>query len=261
MSGVLLLAQRGYAIPPGWAVKSPLGISGDDPGHAAFVSWLHLFLQVARGAQHVAYVDRCMFPLTVAQRRMVHRLALAYAVATPRAQVRWPLGGGLGAAPAQGPWDTLAAPLGPSGLGLGARRPVAVLVGDRPQPGAPRWAAEMGWPFISGLRTGCSAWIAETLDAGGIAEESLLWINARRQSGEVDLRAMQRIHDVAGDGEDPQVPLVIALGRHASKALDEAGTPHEEVHHPQHWKRFHHGEPYYLPRLIRKHIIRQRRAA
>lgn len=246
MSGVLVLANNRSALPLGCLIhgKTPIGLDN----RSAFVSWLFLFLQVARGVRHSVQIDRATFPDLIAQRRMVHRLALAYAVALPR--TRWPLGGGLAVAPAQRLPDSL------QPLGLGAQRPAVVLVGDRPQPGAPRWAAELGWPFISGLGTGCSSWLAEQLELGGIPEELLLWINARLSSGEPDDGRLSVLYK---QQQETGVP-VIALGKHAAKALEHYSIVHEEVHHPQHWKRFHHREPYYLPRLIRKYL-RKRRAA
>lgn len=247
MSGTLLVVNSFESLPPGMRLesKSPVGVHEE----ASFVSWLLLFCQIARGKTAVSYVNRCVFPALVAQRRMVHRLALAYAVA-PRG-TRWPLGGGLAQPPAQGLPDSHHV------LGIGAQRPAVVLVGDRPQPGAARWAAELGWPFISGLYSGCSSWLAEQLELGGIPEEQLMWMNARYQSGTYDYARLEEL----ALRQNKEGVAVIALGKHAAFALKVVGVKHEEVHHPQHWKRFHHHEPYYLPRLIRKFLRRQRRAA
>jgi hypothetical protein len=101
-----------------------------------------------------------------------------------------------------------------------------LLVGDR--------VSQYGWPdlpFVAFKRGGCSAWLAEKLEAWGVREHQLYWLNAYRQSPEL-----------LGW---PQAPRrVIALGTLAGSWLDRAGVEHMLVQHPQAHKRFHHHEEY-----------------
>lgn len=135
----------------------------------------------------------------------------------------------------------------PPGPGLGAWAPgrVTLLVGDRP---GPAWRSRLNWPFISGLRSGCSAWLAGQLESAGVPEQQLYWVNAADQ------------HGTPTDGTfvaalRPQ--LVVALGQHAAtwcEAVCLAGF--EQVHHPQHWQRFHAGHKYRLTQLLRRRHVR-----
>lgn len=52
-------------------------------------------------------------------------------------------------------------------------------------------------------------------------------------SAEVDL---VRVHEALG------LPTVVALGRHAARALDAASVPYLETRHPQYVRRFHHSK-------------------
>lgn len=127
--------------------------------------------------------------------------------------------------------------------GLGTYAPGSVLlVGDRPGVG---WSGRLNWPFISGHRGGCSAWLCDQLEAGGIPETQLHWINAFDQLGAptiFDERMLKRLA--------PRI--VVALGRHAARWCERLSVRVHEVHHPMHWKRFHNGQRYHLITILKK---------
>ena len=103
-----------------------------------------------------------------------------------------------------------------------------LLVGDRPGPGAPKEVGFHHTPFCSTKYS--SGWINAQLEARGIAETELLWINSTHHDGtpfdvELAFKAKPR--------------LVIGLGGNANKWL--YGAKFEAYHvvpHPQYWKRF-----------------------
>lgn len=132
-------------------------------------------------------------------------------------------------------------PLGPGG---GAWLPgeVTLIVGDRP--GTPTSdVPDYGVPFVSFSRVGCSYFLAEALEAAGIPESTLYWVNAYERSGKrtdpgfVDLLQPKR---------------VVALGFHAAAWCERAGIAYDQVHHPQHWKRFHYRRRYPLVDLLKE---------
>lgn len=139
------------------------------------------------------------------------------------------------------------APGGPGAGAYGAGR--VVLVGDRPGPG---WGGRMpNWPFISGLRTGCSAWLAEQLEAAGIGEEQLYWFNAYDQDGTpTDVRSVEALPLWR-----TTATLTVALGRNAARWCEASGWRYAEVHHPQFWKRFHARHSYRLVSVLRRHLL------
>lgn len=187
---------------------------------------------------------------SVAHRRMLLRVLLglqAGGLHTPtvnRGIGRWGLSserGALGSTRRAVDAPALAWP------GLGTLLPGgALVVGDRPGAG---WSGRLNWPFISGHRGGCSAWLCEQLEAGGVPESRLRWINATTQDGTPTEAAW-----IA----ELQPRLVVALGRNALRWCQDhllvryyAGEVHE-VHHPQHWKRFHAGHAYYLVKVLQR---------
>lgn len=212
-----------------------------------FARWLALFKHIAEHNSTMAIIAQDLWlPILIPQRRMIERLALRYALRTEGAS------GALTAGLAAYRPDRPRGPADSQGVGLGRRDAPIILVGDAPQLGAPRWAVTLGWPFISGLPTGCSGWLAEQLEEYDVPESDLFWLNARLQTGEPDQRARERL--ALYYCFPVRSHAVIALGRHAATTLEEWGMPpDEEVHHPQHWKRFHHRQEYILARLINKH--------
>ncbi len=132
------------------------------------------------------------------------------------------------------------------GPGVGQfKAPRVLLVGDRPGPGGGVLAPN--WPFISGLRTGCSAWLAEQLESAGVPESQLYWVNAFDARGKpTDGAFAARLG----------APLVIALGTNAfTWCVTHIPMSHdykvERVHHPQYWKRFHAKHTYRLTQLLK----------
>lgn len=139
--------------------------------------------------------------------------------------------------------------------GLGTSLPGgALVVGDRPGAG---WSGRLNWPFISGHRGGCSAWLCDQLEAGGVPETRLRWINATDQQGRAtDSRFLLELC--------PQ--LVVVLGKNAARwykihaPIPWHKFPVKEVHHPQHWKRFHAGHAYHLVKVLQRGLnIKPRR--
>jgi hypothetical protein len=145
-------------------------------------------------------------------------------------------------------------PLNP-GPGTGSWRPGGVLlVGDRPntrtwRPGSMADGA-ISWPFVSQVPGGCSAWLSEQLERACAPETALYWLNAYRASG-------ARVEGLADLWFALQPKLTIALGKHAAQALTSANLEgcFAQVHHPQHWKRFHHRQPYRLFKELRAFFV------
>lgn len=99
-------------------------------------------------------------------------------------------------------------------------------------------------PFCS-IR-GCSGWLNAKLEEAAIPESKLFWINALDNDGsEMDLRKIY---------EDLEPTSVIALGRVAERQLLKFGIKHEQVPHPQSWKRFNHHKPYPLIDALKYYI-------
>lgn len=94
------------------------------------------------------------------------------------------------------------------------------------------------WPFASFSQHGCSRWLTEQLEIGGIREEQLFWANADTiEPGGWDVESVEHI---------------VALGQTAHERLTELGYIHHTVGHPQHAKRFHNGQPYELIALLKE---------
>lgn len=93
------------------------------------------------------------------------------------------------------------------------------------------------WPFGSFHEDGCSAWLARRLEAAGIGEERLCWVNADQLTPNV-----ARV----------TFPAIVALGGVARDRLISFGRdPDYTVPHPQRWKRFHHNEEYPLINVLK----------
>lgn len=94
------------------------------------------------------------------------------------------------------------------------------------------------WPFVSFSGQGCSRWVTEQLEIGGVREDQLFWCNAdmiERGSANVD-----------------SVEHLVALGGAAAQRLDQLGFSYTQVAHPQSAMRFHRHEPYELVTLLRE---------
>lgn len=92
------------------------------------------------------------------------------------------------------------------------------------------------WPFASFSRAGCSQWLATQLEAAGVSERQLLWVNA-----DADLSFLPTLLTLQA---------VIGLGSSAASNLRRlpwrVGSRLYEVQHPQFFKRF--GSTKGLPR-------------
>lgn len=102
----------------------------------------------------------------------------------------------------------------------------ALLVGDR--------VSQYGWPdlpFVSFKKYGCSAWLAERLEAWGVGEDKLYWLNAFEQTPEA-----------LGWGDAPK--KIVTLGNNAAQWAERAGLTYMQAVHPQAHKRFHYNEDY-----------------
>ncbi len=90
------------------------------------------------------------------------------------------------------------------------------------------------WPF--GSLSGCSLWLAEQLEEGGISERDLYWVNADGLTANVARLEM----------------TIVALGAVAAERLVALGRmPDAVAEHPQAWMHFHHNEEYPLAEMLR----------
>lgn len=121
-----------------------------------------------------------------------------------------------------------------------AYKPRVVLLGDRPAVRSLEQAV-FAVPFVSFTGPGCSTWLAEQLNAEGIAEHALIWFNAYGAEG----RALSPSKLPVG------IP-VVALGNQAANWCVEHEVPCRLVPHPQAHKRFAFNEPYPLIKILKE---------
>lgn len=124
-----------------------------------------------------------------------------------------------------------------AGPGVGAWRPGGsiLLVGERPGgAGGPHAPA-----FCGTSPSGSSAWLAQRLEDAGIPESALYWVNA--YADETD---DQPLRPGFVDALEPK--KIFLLGTAAAAWADDNRIEGVRMPHPQHWKRFHHNEPYQL---------------
>lgn len=123
-----------------------------------------------------------------------------------------------------------------------------ILVGDRPGNGAKLLPANHHHtPFYSTKNS--SLWLNRLLVEEGVLENSLFWINS------ADMHGTPSSYDHL---ENWHSPKIIALGGNASKWLAKGGYAHEQVWHPQAWKRFKNGERYPLIELLHQELDLQK---
>ncbi len=125
------------------------------------------------------------------------------------------------------------------GIGRWAPGEVTLLVGDRMN----SHGGDLDLPFISFNRGGCSAWLAEALEATEVPERDLYWVNARGLDG-VAIKA-----EFVGMLKPKQV---IALGAAARTWCATNRVLHATVPHPQFWKRSKSTAPYPLLGLLQE---------
>lgn len=124
-------------------------------------------------------------------------------------------------------------PVDACGLGAGRFEPgrSILVVGDRPGPCHPERGGDCGAPFVTFQRGGCSVWLSEQLEAAGIPESNLYFINAYSRDGATASPFFL---------SHLRPPLVVALGERAADwARTVAQVNAVEVPHPQYWRRFH----------------------
>lgn len=125
------------------------------------------------------------------------------------------------------------------GPGSGSfKRGNTLLVGER----LSEKTAASHLPFVSWDRNGCVGWLSEHLEAWGVSEDALYWMNAFNNDGKpVDPEPW--VHELA-----PR--QVISLGAIAEQWVITNGINKiyktRRVAHPQHHKRFHNKQPYNL---------------
>lgn len=123
-----------------------------------------------------------------------------------------------------------ARPLENKGPGIGHWKPgqVTLIISDRMNIGSSKTKKDQ--PFVSFNEGGCSAWLANGLEAAGIYEQQLYWVNAKNV--------------VTGRWTSPEFievlrPIsIIALGRNAAAWCGKHGLECKIIPHPQFWKRF-----------------------
>lgn len=121
-----------------------------------------------------------------------------------------------------------------------------LLIGERPSfPKGARQSRDMGQPFCS--LNGCSGWLNNLLEEEKIPEEKLFWINALYSNG--DRVALWPYVEVF------RPSYVITLGKVAERQCTEQDVTHENVPHPQYWKRFQSRKRYPLLDLLRRCLI------
>lgn len=116
-------------------------------------------------------------------------------------------------------------------------RDVTLLVGDQVNPGT---TAVADLPFVSWDPQGCTAWLSEQLEAWGVSEASLCWVNARDPHGyEASSRFLSEL----------QPRQIISMGEAARAWVANSGfndiTSYHVVH-PQYHRRFLSKEGYPL---------------
>lgn len=133
------------------------------------------------------------------------------------------------------PRATLSSPL------VGSPSAGVLLVGD--QAGDVTVGPDLAF-FSTG---GSSRYLTAALDAAGISESSVAFVNARDRHGR-----WNAIPSANGAG----VPWrVVALGRVAAAACRARGIACREVSHPQFWRRFHYADMMTYARQLRRAVM------
>lgn len=143
--------------------------------------------------------------------------------------------------------------------GLLTRLDRAILTAENPAPGAgcyssARWAL-IGDTIGAGYDYGpqppfsvvdgaeCSCWLASQLEAWGVPETDLYWINHHEASA-MSPNVANWLNARFGDH-------IVAFGKSAETWCEAAGVAsYTVIHHPQYWKRFHSNETYVLKEIF-----------
>lgn len=97
------------------------------------------------------------------------------------------------------------------------------------------------WPFAGFNRSGCAWWLTAQLEAFGLSERDILWVNQDQLTP-----ALVKLFNPGAH--------VVALGTPAANKLERLGVPHAAVSHPQYWKRFYARQPYPLIKFLRRYF-------
>jgi hypothetical protein len=125
------------------------------------------------------------------------------------------------------------------GIGQWVPGQVILIVNDRM---TENWHKCPTWSFISGVRGGTGAWLANQLEEYKVPERSLYWVNAYSPPA---------VAQTPGFVERLRPVSVYALGRNSGAwCRQHVSMPFREVHHPSHWRTKHSGDRYILPRLL-----------
>lgn len=226
ITGTLGAAEAAFR--PGWGariVKMPELEGGD---YERFIRRTNVLKEVATSGVPTVLVEPRHLQMDVARSRMLARVAMGLGAAVQGCQ--W-CGLGIGeGTPNEGP-------------GIGNWGAKVLVVGD-----APNWRAPEGtpnWPFISSAEYGCAAWLADRLEAEGVSEESLYWINASSRRGG------ERVATVAEACLERRWAAVVTLGRPAALWARSVGL--EGIHegfHPSFWWTKRSAQPYTAARFL-----------
>lgn len=126
-----------------------------------------------------------------------------------------------------------------TGPGIGSwAHATTLLIGDRANR---RPGGRDRLPFCSTLKSGCSAWLTEQLEAWNVPERTLYWVN------QLGLDA----NELFGEGAPVEkFDRVVALGSYAAGWCARNTVPCHQVDHPQYWKRFHSAAEYPLKDVL-----------
>ena len=130
-------------------------------------------------------------------------------------------------------------------VGRWAPGEVSLLVGDQVNAKDQR-RGRIQWrpPFVSYNEGGSSIWLANGLDAVGISESELYWVNSTNDATGFPIKA---------DFVNKLRPKkIVALGKAAERWCIENSLVFTSVPHPQFWKRYHPNERYELFDVLSK---------
>lgn len=115
----------------------------------------------------------------------------------------------------------------------------AVILGSMPKSETPYGE----YAFTSWCREGCSAWLAERLEAGRIPERRLFWMNALKRDGsDTDCTGLREFAEGGA--------RVFALGTYATIRCLKESVPHTPCPHPSDWFKYRAKQTYPLVGLL-----------
>lgn len=134
------------------------------------------------------------------------------------------------------------------GPGIGSYEPGNILiVGDSHGETLQPYKVRTNIAFCSMSGLGCSEWLTEQIAKANVPESALYWINA---------------YDALGKATDDEFITELepfktyALGEEAAKWCRKRAVLHEQVPHPQYWKRFYFHRPYPLIERLKEDMCK-----